>query len=245
MIVVMAIDALEYSLVQRFNCANLKQKYYGKTDISEFSEPRTMILWTSFMAGRNMEQEVLSMGTKAMWSFKMDIQDTFFREFENPAVIDLPGFCYNNEQHSRERELLRQFFETNDKGEKNAIKKEYNDHAFEHHRSIKELFNIALNGDHDFVLAYFSIADVIGHLNFGNKTMMMMIYRDLNEIAGRVKNPFIVLSDHGMREVGIFGDHSNYGFWSYKFRDLKTPKITEFSNLIINHMRSNNELMIQ
>ncbi|MBD3247555.1 hypothetical protein GF378_02960, partial [Candidatus Pacearchaeota archaeon] len=51
MIVILAIDALEYDKVEEFNCKNLKQEYYGKTDISEFSQPRTMVLWSSFMTG--------------------------------------------------------------------------------------------------------------------------------------------------------------------------------------------------
>ena len=68
MIAILAIDALEYDLVEKFQCRNLMQKFYGKTDISEFSEPRTMVLWSSFMTGRNMEQEILAMGDKEMWN---------------------------------------------------------------------------------------------------------------------------------------------------------------------------------
>jgi len=234
MIVVLAIDALEYSLVERFSCSNLKQKYYGKTDISEFSEPRTMVLWSSFLTGTNMEQRVLSMGNTAMWSFKMNIQETFFRQFNNPVIIDLPGFSYDVEIHRQEREMLRQFFEVQDKEEKDAIRKEYNDKAFEHHRRIKKLFGEALKAEKDIVLAYFSIADVIGHLNFSNRGLMKMIYRDLDEIAGRVPSPMIILSDHGMKEVGIFGDHSNYGFWSTGLKDLETPRMTDFSRIIPN-----------
>ena len=95
---------------------------------------------------------------------------------------------------------------------------------------------MALKEEHDLVLAYFSIADVIGHLNFGNRGLMKIIYRDLDEIAGKVQNPMVILSDHGMIEVGIFGDHSNYGFWSTGSRDLKTPKITQFSEIINHHI---------
>ena len=42
----------------------------------------------------------------------------------------------------------------------------------------------------------------------------------------------IILSDHGMKEIGYFGDHSDYGFWSTNFKDLGTPKITYFSKLM-------------
>lgn len=232
MIVILAIDALEYTLVEDFNCRNLKQKFYGKTDISEFSEPRTMVLWSSFMMGKNMETEILALGDKGMWNARLDFNETFFKHFKNPKIIDLPGLNYLKEQHEQERMLLKNYFETDSEEAKNSIKAEYNKHAFEHHRKIKQEFNLAQNGDHDLILGYFSVADVVGHLNFGNRTMMKMIYNDLDEIAGSIKGTYIVLSDHGMEKIGMFGDHSNYGFWSTAFKDLGTPKITDFAEII-------------
>ncbi len=231
MIILLAIDALEYTLVEEFNCDNLKQKFYGKTNIKEFSEPRTIVLWSSFMTGKNMEKEILAKGDKEMWNTRFELKDTFFSRFMNPKIIDLPGFNYNKE-HEIERKLLKEYFNSSSEDEKKKIRTAYNDLAFEHHRKIKQEFSEALNGDYDFVLGYFSAADVIGHLNFGNRTMMKMIYIELDEIAGNIRDKFIVLSDHGMERVGMFGDHSGYGFWSTDFRDLGNPKITDFSKII-------------
>lgn len=101
-------------------------------------------------------------------------------------------------------------------------------------RRIKQEFRDALQGDYDFILGYFSVADVIGHLNFGNRMMMKLIYKDLDEIASTIKDKFVVLSDHGMEKVGIFGDHSNYGFWSTDSKDLGNPRITDFARIIKN-----------
>jgi hypothetical protein len=232
MITVLAIDALEYSLVEEFNCKNLKQKFYGKTDISEYSEARTMVLWSSFMTGKNMEKEILSKGDKEMWNTEIDIKDTFFSKFDKVKIIDLPGFNYDRGQHYKERKLLKKFFDTGDENEKRYIRSEYNNMAFEYHKKIKQEFGKALNGKYDFVLGYFSIADVVGHLNFGNKTMMKIIYEDLDDIAKNIKNNYTVLSDHGMEKIGIFGDHSRHGFWSTNLRDLGNPKITDFAHII-------------
>ncbi len=232
MIIVFAIDALEYKLVEGFNCNNLKQKFYGRTDITEFSMPRTMVLWSSFMSGKNMEKEIIACGDKEMWNTKLDLNDTFFKYFRYPRIIDLPGFNYNKEQHEKERSMLKEYFDADSEEEKKHIRTEYNNLAFEHHIRIKQEFSAALNGNHDFVLGYFSAADVIGHLNFGNRTVMKMIYKDLDEIAGRIKDTFIVLSDHGMEQLGMFGDHSNYGFWSTDFEDLGNPRITDFADII-------------
>ena len=62
--------------------------------------------------------------------------------------------------------------------------------------------------------------------------MMKMIYKDLDEIAGAIEDSYIVLSDHGMEKLGMFGDHSKYGFWSTDFKELGNPRITDFAGLI-------------
>jgi len=230
--IVFAIDALEYTLVEEFNCINLKQKFYGKTNIKEFSQPRTMVLWSSFMTGKNMEKEIMAKGDKEMWNTRIELKDTFFSRFKDPKIIDLPGFNYVKEQHEEERVLLKNYFDAKSDDEKNMIRAAYNNLAFEHYRRVKKEFTEALNAKHDFVLGYFSVADVVGHLNFGNRMMMKMIYKDLDEIAGKIKDSFIVLSDHGMEKIGIFGDHSNYGFWSTDFEDIGNPRITDFAGII-------------
>ena len=233
MIVVLAIDALEYDLVEKFQCRKLMQKFYGKTDISEFSEPRTMVLWSSFMTGISMEQEILAMGDKDMWNARIGIGRTFFSSCVNPAIIDLPGYNYDIAQHQAERALLKKFFESTSNSEKESLRKSYNQLAFDHHKKIKKDFVNALGNSHDLVLAYFSVADVIGHLNFGDIFLMKMIYRNLDEIAGSIDSSFLVVSDHGMKPVGFFGDHSSYGFWSSGDHDLGIPKITDFKKITL------------
>ncbi len=239
MIIIFAIDALEYEKVEEFDCENLKQDFYGKTDISEFSQPRTMVLWSSFITGKNKEKDVLKDGDKEMWDKKWPLEQTFFSEFRNPVVLDLPGYSYDKEVHDKSRELLKNYFEARDKKEKDNIRKQYNKDAFEHHRKIKKEFFKALEqgySKHELVLGYFSVADVIGHLNFGNTAMMKMIYKDLDEIAEKIskKGELIILSDHGMKAIGMFGEHSTYGFWSTNFKaGLKNPGITDFYKLII------------
>jgi hypothetical protein len=235
MITVFAIDALEIKKVEEYDSQNLKQKFYGKTDISEFSEPRTMVLWSSFMTGQNKEEEILVKGDKEMWNTKWPIEETFFSQFNNPKIIDLPGYNYNTDQHHKQRELLKHFFEVSGETEKNEVRSKYNKLAFDHHKNIKQDYLSSLDEDHDFLLGYFGLADLVGHLSFGNNTMMKMIYEDLNEIAkvaADKSDKLIVLSDHGMKEQGMFGDHSSYGFWSTNFDDLNTPKITDFSKII-------------
>ncbi|KXB08529.1 hypothetical protein AKJ56_01070 [candidate division MSBL1 archaeon SCGC-AAA382N08] len=247
MTVVLAIDALEYEKIEEFDCENLKQVTYGKTDISEFDQPRTMVLWSSFMTGENKEEEILAKGDEEMWNTEFKIGETFFSNFKNPKIIDLPGFSYDRSQHEKERELMKEFFEEaeNDE-EKKEIREEYNQHGLKHHRKVKEQFLNSLKKDHDFVLGYFSAADVIGHLNFGNRVLMKMIYDDLDEIAQEIKeirdDNLLVLSDHGMEGVGMFGDHNEYGFWSFDDGcNLDEPQLTDFADFLVN-LEKNGEL---
>lgn len=233
MLIILAIDALEYEKVEEFKCNNLKQEFYGKTNIKEFSQPRTMVLWSSFITGKNKESEVLQDGNKEMWNKTWPINQTFFSKFKNPLILDLPGFSYNLKAHEKSRKLLKEFFTTKDKEIQDKIKQEYIYEAFQHHKQIKQQFQEALTKDHDLILAYFSIIDVIGHLDFGNTAQMQALYKEIDELAKNLKqHSLIILSDHGMKPIGIFGDHSEYGFWSTNFKDLKTPKITDFFNLI-------------
>lgn len=124
MIVIVAIDALELDLVERFACENLMQESHGKTDISEFSQPRTIVLWSSFLTGKNKEKEVLALGNKEMWNVKWDREETFLRFFKKPRAIDLPSFSYDLEMHENEREMLKEFFELKDAGKKEGVRKD-------------------------------------------------------------------------------------------------------------------------
>ncbi len=239
MIVIFAIDALEFTKVEEFNCTALMQDHYGKTDITEFSQPRTMVLWSSFMTGMNKESEVLVDGNTEMWNKRWATEETFFSEFANPLVLDLPGYSYDLDAHERSRKLLREFFETENDEKKKEIRKAYNDDAFAHHRKVKDEFLAALKEDHDLVLGYFSVVDVIGHLNFGNKVLMKMLYSEMEDIYSQImKIPdvkVLVISDHGMQTIGMFGDHSEYGFWSTNFEYLDNPKITDVKDVILKH----------
>jgi len=228
--VVFAIDALEYDLVEKFNCKNLKQEFFGKTDISEFEKPRTMVLWSSFITGMNKEKEVLKDGKFEMWNKKWNINETFFKKYRNPKIIDLPGFSYDLKAHENSRKLLKKFFEAKT-GDDLKVREECNEDAFKHHRKVKKEFLESLDEDYDFVLGYFSLIDIIGHLNFGSHALMKMIYKEFDELAGILRKKgfkLFILSDHGMKEVNYFGYHSEYGFWSSNFSvNLNKPKITE------------------
>lgn len=232
MIVILGYDGLEYEYVKEFDLKGLMQTTFGKTNISEFSEPRTVVIWSSFLAGKNLERQILSLG-KEFWKFKLKPEETFFSKFEKWKAIDVPGFTYKYEKHKKEKELMKAFFEGN------ATVKEYDKIAFENHKENKKEFFEELEKGYEIIMGYFALADVIGHLSFGVKTKMKLIYKELEEIAKKVsknleeKDKLLIISDHGMKAIGRYGDHSDHGFFSINKKiALKKPKVTQFRKLI-------------
>ncbi|MDD5022715.1 MAG: hypothetical protein PHU63_00945 [Candidatus ainarchaeum sp.] len=227
--IIIGIDGLEYNYVTEFQLKGLTQKVYGKTDLSEFEKPRTMVIWSSFMSGINQEKRIMSL--KNMWGFKLNKEETFLSKIPKSIAIDVPGYNQDLEQHEKERQAMKDFFD------KKITVEEYDNMVLAHHKKIKEKFFEELEKDNELVMGYFGAADVIGHLSFGMKIKMKVIYKEMEEIvrkASEKADRLLVISDHGMEAVGRYGDHSTYGFWSLNFEPgLDNPKPTDFYKLII------------
>ena len=232
MITVLGIDALEYDCVEKFGCKNLMQESYGTTDLSEFTEPRTVVLWSSFLAGKNLEKRIL--GTKDLWGFKLEQKETFLSHFPKNLVLDVPGYNQDLTQHKRERDALKGFFA------KNVTVEEYDKIVLDWHKKTKAEFFEALKGEYDLVFGYFDAIDLVGHLSFGVEAKMRALYAEFDEIAAKVramkKGPLLIISDHGMKVIGSrYGDHSDHGFWSLNSKkELGKPKPTDFYRIIQN-----------
>jgi predicted AlkP superfamily phosphohydrolase/phosphomutase len=54
-IFILALDGLEYSLVEKWRLKGLMQKKYGTIDVSEFKDLLTPIMWASFITGQPPE----------------------------------------------------------------------------------------------------------------------------------------------------------------------------------------------
>jgi hypothetical protein len=224
--IILALDALDLHQVKKFNCKNLMQTEYGQTDLSNFKQERTVVLWASFLTGKNMEKEI---PIKTQWEFQLSPEQTFLRFFKTHKTVDMPALSYKQQNHAEERKLLKGYFEDE------ATVEEYEAVIWRNHEENKKEFFSNLE-KFDLVIGYFNLADSIGHLSFGITEKMAEVYRELDQIANEVKdssNPILIISDHGMKAVGRYGDHTRNGFYSFnrKLR-LSFPKITSFHNLI-------------
>jgi predicted AlkP superfamily pyrophosphatase or phosphodiesterase len=58
---ILALDALEYDLVEEFDLKALKQAEYGKVDVSMFKDIATPIIWASFITGLPPEKHKIQL----------------------------------------------------------------------------------------------------------------------------------------------------------------------------------------
>lgn len=65
---ILALDALEYDLVEEFDLENIKQHEYGKIDISMFKHLATPIIWASFITGLPPEKHGLERQAIPQWN---------------------------------------------------------------------------------------------------------------------------------------------------------------------------------
>jgi hypothetical protein len=223
--IILALDALDNNMVEKFNCKNLMQLEFGKTNISDFELERTVVLWASFLTGKNLEKDI---PIKGQWDFKLTKNETLFNFFNSHKVIDVPAFTLKN-NHEKERKLLKNFFEG-----KSTIK-DYDEIVWKIHEENKKEFFDCL-GKFECLMVYFNLADAIGHLSFGDINKMKKVYGELDNITNEIKSTnelILIVSDHGMKSVGKFGDHTRYGYYSInKKMNLDNPKITDFYKII-------------
>ena len=233
--IIVALDALDKNMIEKFNCKNLMQSEYGETDISEFELERTVVLWASFLTGNNMEKEI---PVKGQWNFKLKKKQTFFNFFNSFRAIDVPAFSLKQENHKIEREFLAGYF-------KNVnVVEDYDNIVWKNHEeNKKEFFEILKNNENDLIMVYFDLADAIGHLSFNDTEKMKNVYDELDGIVNEVKHitddeTILIISDHGMKAVGRYGDHTKNGFYSFNEKlNLSMPKITDFFKMIRVHSK--------
>ena len=225
--IILALDALDVKMVERYHCRNLMQVEYGQTDLSEFKLERTVVLWASFLTGKNMETEI---PIKTQWEFTLPPEETFLKFFETYEALDVPAFSLKQKNHRKERTFLKRYFDDE------VSVEEYDEVVWRNHEENKREFFNSL-GKFNLVMGYFDLADAIGHLSFGIPEKMKVVYQELDDIARKVKSStddiILVVSDHGMKAVGRYGDHTKNGFYSFNRKmGLKLPKITSFYDII-------------
>lgn len=251
--IVLIFDALEYSLVERYDLKVFKQAIYGKVEVPlspRFGEPATPQVIASFLTGKMQNK---TMYFKEFGNPILDfldkhitfqplrnfakmlikgrkkpvrIKNTIFEKVKNSKAISVP--CYNEEIDINDK--MRYAYKNYSKEDKRFY--EIMEEGFNHRK--KELFQ-ALNENYNLIVVHFYFLDLIQHKLREEYDKILKYYKKAGELVKEVKRKIgkndllIILSDHGQ----LAGSHTNYGFYSLNKKiDLGTPRISDFYYII-------------
>jgi len=239
-VLILALDALEIELVDKFDCRWIQQAEYGKVDlspVSRYTSINTQEVFACFLTGREfaqiggrrfMEKGILPPEIPTI--FEMDVCC---------LEIEVPTF---RKSLGNRHKLLRSWIEKVLKG---SLEHEvYDELVWRYTQAIeRELFDlIDLHKglwDWNLIMAYFPTLDLIGHVFHDDITTQAEYYLRMDAMVEKIKrildeelhgkHVMLIMSDHGMKK----GLHTSYGFYSLNLPlGLKNPKITDFYELI-------------
>lgn len=270
---ILALDGLEYNLVNRYSLAALKQAHYGKIELTGVEEILTPIIWGTFVTGKIQAKKKVTIkkwdknlvnrvsrclswlglnrikGKGGILEFfrlakRIDhtIEDyttrgetTIFDLAKNPVSIQVPTI--NDRGLFRKTAPLLGEVLSNPQNERRYLNRFWEDY-----RTIKAQIYERLSGDWDLFMVHFQLLDILGHLYAGRGGIQLFKgYSTMNWLAHDLQKAilpsdvhFLIISDHGMKPLGRFGDHSDYGFWSSNRVILGNPfHVTRFFDIIV------------
>ena len=245
--VILALDGLDYDLVERLDLKNLKQMKYGRLEVpinKILKQPSSPEVWASFLCGKHVV--MMFKGRKRLRLMKFlikmkrllpfislgigrkttggitgfgKLEEKSWAENENVLTIGVPYFDYTNEVFEAQAE----FAETKDLVKlKMIILKDY---LKKSKLAIKSLKNIDVN-KYKIVFVYLHYPDQINHLCFNDMEQVEAFYQALDTYAKKfasvVRNHhLLIISDHGANFKT--GGHSQMGFISSN-NGIKLPK---------------------
>jgi len=268
-VLILALDALEYELVEKFDMKNLKQEEYGMIDISDFPSISTPKIFASFITGLPPEEHGVRF---SMWQsdflerlratsivrlgllrigkilkklgFKRGFHTqkhfrkkgirTLFDIVDNSIALNVPSY-----QEWTTKELMILF---HDAMEGSSRRDEFEGRLWDfYEREVAECLRHIEQHDWKLIMAHFKFTDYFGHMFGGNPTKMWEIYTVADNLVAEIKTKIdgdktllLVMSDHGIRPIGKYGDHSDHGFYSLNQKmGLNNPKITDFFPIIL------------
>jgi len=270
-VLILAFDALEYDLVEKFDMENLKQEEYGIIDIRDLLLS-TPIIFASFITGlppekhgvryrmwssdfleklsaasivrlglrrikgkrKILEKIGFKRGFHTQRHFKKKGIRTLFDIVDNSIALNVPSY-----QEWTTKELINSF---HDAMKYSSRRDEFEERLWDfHEREVAECLRHIEQHDWKLIMAHFKFTDYFGHMFGGNLTKMWEVYTTADNLVTEIKTKIdsddtllLIMSDHGIRPIGKYGDHSDHGFYSLNQKmDLNNPKITDFFPIIL------------
>jgi len=239
----------------------IKSKPLWAKDTSKENVPYTPIVWASFITGLPPTKHKI----RSIWTYgrildrirklpliswikgkrkilykiglgprvvnRKDLNAKTFFDLVKPSIdVYVPTYSDNTELHRRLSKALL------------AGLKEYEKEIWRVHEERKKKLFESLQKEWKLFMAYFDIADLMGHLHIVKRPQKLRrIYRRLDILAFKIKKQlpkdtiFLVVSDHGMKpEPDGTGNHSDHAFYSLNIDiDWEPNDITDFYHKIL------------
>jgi len=254
---ILALDGLEHTLVEGWRMRNLLQKTHGTYSVEEFEQVKNLStsVWASFITGEYhyfdnwwTKRWLYRIAKKfirdevSLWKiaklFRPKLIDktalkseSIFDLVPNSVAVNVPVYNEKTEYHIEKLDALHF----------GGIEEYINAIWSVHWKRIKDVLEKVFSNWNLF-MAWFDVADLIGHLQIKNKEKMRRLYDALEVLAAFLKNTvpsecvFLVVSDHGIKENtdGSFGEHTKTGFWSLNTEsDWRPRRVIDFSPKIL------------
>lgn len=249
----LALDGLEYNLVKKWSLKHLMQKKYDKILLSpryqhpDAKVPWTPYIWASFISGTPTYIRIsftygrilnkirtlpfvnwVKGKRRILWKVGLTPRvvqsgkptETIFDKVRPSIAIDVP--TYNE---PLETWKIHEVLWT--KGVKEYVKEIWKLYESRKTRTFQNL-----SKDWKFFMAYFRIADFLGHMYITKSPKTLQrVYKTLDDLTFKLKRTipedtiFLIVSDHGIKpEPDGTGNHSNHAFYSLNIKTDWRPK---------------------
>jgi len=221
----------------------LRKKY--KSNFIELARKITIKLGLGKIRGKRKILQAFGMGQlNKEGLFRQGSE--YFRKKNIETIFDLAkSKAYNvpTWNWQERRNLLEEYFTNNLKGQ------EWIDVGMQFlHEDFEKAESIIAKNDWELFMHYVEVIDLAGHTFGGNLEIQKLFYKEVDKLVAKLQKSigdeclFLIVSDHGMRPAGKFGEHSNRAFWSSNLLiDPPPQNITDWFLIIKNYLTGSRE----
>ena len=249
-IFILALDGLEYTLVEKWQLEHLQQADYGvypTIKSQKYKQAYTPKMWSTIITGKTLEQHgvnewwtygkldklrnVLPLGEKGKYMLMkllgfLGVKPRL-KVVDCPTMFDAvkPSVALDIPGYN---ERIEPRIKLNDALMKHGLKA-YENTAWKIYAERVNHTFVALTKPWRLFMTYFSIADTLGHAFISKHiNKLKQVYYKLNFLAWKLKTLtedgstlFMILSDHGMKPAADgTGVHTDYGYLSMNMQGL-------------------------
>lgn len=260
-ICILAMDGLEAKFVEKWKLRNLLQEYHGTISLNNFKEKygriHSLEIWTAFLTGKMPEKTLCWYKVRASVSFAKKIlrytklygiaKKIFVKykpgvlvEYQSVKKYGLNALPDKIQPSATVDMILYDKYGSKFRKLARAINKDLKEYEEESYRQFRERMNklkklISGQERYRLILAYFRLADNMGHVFSKHRKKVFQAYLALDRLAYLVRRRYrgvvLIMSDHGMNENG---EHSMESFWSLNTKPPFTPRsIIELHDLVL------------